>query len=155
VDYLLRVLTVNNKENTMFAKGRSGNPNGRPLGAINKKTQALRLLIEGESRCLVRKVIEKAKEGDIQALKLCLERILPPVKDVPINIRLPEIGKDASSVLNLSREVIKAVTNGEITPIEGEMLIGIIEKYGKAIDLKDLEVRLVALEESINKKGWK
>jgi hypothetical protein len=137
----------------MFEKGQSGNSNGRPVGALNKRTQALRLLIDGEAEGLVRKAVDKAKEGDIQALRLVLERILPPMKDAPINIKLPRVGKKASSVLNFSREVIKAVTDGEITPSEGETLIGIIEKYGKAIDLKELEVRILALEQSIEKKG--
>lgn len=135
----------------MFEKGQSGNRNGRPIGSLNKRTQALQLLIEGEAEGLVRKAIEKAKSGDIQALKLCLERIFPPMKEIPLNIQLPKIGKTASSVLSFSREIIKAVSCGELTPSEGQALIGMVEKYGRAIDLKNLEGRILALEEAIQK----
>jgi len=133
----------------MFKKGESGNEAGRPKGALNKRTQALKLLIDGEADGLVRKVIEKAQEGDTQALKLCLERILPPIKDTPINFDLPKIGKTASSILTFGMAVIKAVANGEITPSEGDMLMNMLEKFGRAIDLKILEERILALEESI------
>ena len=136
----------------MFQKGQSGNRNGRPVGALNKRTEALRLLIDGEGEGLVRKAVEMAKEGDIQALRLCLERILPPVKDAALCLDHSKLGKTASSVLAFSREIINAVTCGEITPSEGEALIGMVEKYGKAIDLKDLEARIIALEGSAIKK---
>ena len=136
----------------MFQKGESGNRNGRPVGALNKRTQTLRLLIEGDAPDLVKKVIDKAREGDMQALKLCLERILPPVKDTPINVELPGIGKSVSSILAFSRELINVVIRGEITLSEGDILMGMIEKYGRAIDLKDLELRILNLEKAIREK---
>ena len=136
----------------MFQKGQSGNIKGRPVGALNKKTQALKLLFDEEAQDLIKKAIELAKKGDIQALKLCLERILPPVKDTTINLELPGIGKSASSILAFCRELIKAVTRGDITPSEGEMLMGMVDKYGRAVDLKDLEARILSLENATNKR---
>jgi len=61
-----------------FRKGRSGNPNGRPAGARNKATETAELLLDGEAAALTRKAVELALAGDAMALRLCLDRIIPP-----------------------------------------------------------------------------
>jgi hypothetical protein len=60
-----------------FAPGKSGNPNDRPKGARNKATIAAESLLDGEVETLTRKLIERAKEGDVGALRFCLDRICP------------------------------------------------------------------------------
>jgi hypothetical protein len=57
-----------------FPKGQSGNPRRRPVGARNTTTVMAEQLLDGESEVLIRKVIERAKEGDMGALRLCLDR---------------------------------------------------------------------------------
>jgi hypothetical protein len=42
---------------------------------------AMEELLDGEGETLTRKAIELAKGGDIQALRLCMERLLPPRRD--------------------------------------------------------------------------
>ena len=74
-----------------FKSGQSGNPGGRPKGALNKITLAAQALLEGEAEALTRKAVELAKNGNPVALRLCLERVLPPWKDRPINFTLPKI----------------------------------------------------------------
>ena len=74
-----------------FKTGQSGNPGGRPKGSLNKATLASQALLDGEAEALTRKVVELAKEGHPVALRLCLERLLPPRKDRPINFTLPKI----------------------------------------------------------------
>ena len=37
------------------------------------------MLLDGEARALTRKAIERALAGDVTALRLCLERIVPVV----------------------------------------------------------------------------
>src|SRR5713101_4821288 len=61
-----------------FRKGRSGNPQGRPPGARNKATETAELLLDGEAEALTRKAVELALAGDAVALRLCLDRIIPP-----------------------------------------------------------------------------
>ena len=79
------------KQGARFRKGQSGNPSGRPRGARNKTTLAVEALLDGEAEVLTRKAVERAKEGDSVALRLCLERILPPRKDRPVSFALPKI----------------------------------------------------------------
>jgi hypothetical protein len=61
------------------ARGRwaAGNP-GRPRGARNAATEAALALLDGEAANLTRRAIDAALAGDAAALRLCLERILPP-----------------------------------------------------------------------------
>jgi hypothetical protein len=60
-----------------FEKGQSGNPAGRPRGSRNKATVLAEAMFEGEVEAIVRMAIGKAKEGDITAIRLCLDRVLP------------------------------------------------------------------------------
>jgi Family of unknown function (DUF5681) len=72
-----------------FEPGISGNPSGRPKGSRNKTTMAVQALLDGKAEALTRKAIELAKGGDITALRLCMERILPPRKDRPLSFDFP------------------------------------------------------------------
>ena len=60
-----------------FRKGKSGNPLGRPRGIRNKATIAAEALFEGEIEGICRKAIEETKRGNIQSIKLVLDRVLP------------------------------------------------------------------------------
>lgn len=62
-----------------FEKGQSGNPAGRPKGIADKRTE-LKSLLEPHAPALVQKVVEKALNGDMQALKICIDRLIPPAK---------------------------------------------------------------------------
>jgi hypothetical protein len=66
-----------------FEPGKSGNPAGKLKGTRNKTTLAVEALFDGESETITRKAIELAKDGDLAALRLCLDRIAPPRKCVP------------------------------------------------------------------------
>jgi hypothetical protein len=69
-----------------FTKGTSGNPGGRPPGSRNRATLLMETLLEGEAEQLTRKAIELALAGDLNALRLCLDRLLPPSKDRLISL---------------------------------------------------------------------
>lgn len=64
-----------------WKKGQSGNPTGKQKGQPDWRTH-LRGMFESNSTKLVQVVIDKALEGDMTALKLCLERVLPALKPV-------------------------------------------------------------------------
>jgi hypothetical protein len=61
---------------------------GRKGRAI-KITLAIEALLDNEA--LTQKAIDLAKEGDLQALRLCLDRLVPPRKDRPVSFELPAI----------------------------------------------------------------
>jgi hypothetical protein len=128
-----------------FKPGQSGNPDGRPKGALNKITLATQALLDGEAEALTRKAVELAKNGNPVALRLCLERLLPSRKDRPINFTLPKI-KGAGDLPKALLAILEAVANGEITPGEGQILTNILEAYRKGLEIADHEARITALE---------
>jgi hypothetical protein len=66
-----------------WAKDTSGNRSGRPAGSKNKSTDLLRQMLEGEAEDITRKAIDLALAGDLPAIRLFMERLLPPRKDGP------------------------------------------------------------------------
>jgi hypothetical protein len=57
----------------------SGNPNGRPKGLQDKRTE-LRGLLAPHAKDLINQAVELAKAGDSSALRLCIDRLVPPVR---------------------------------------------------------------------------
>jgi hypothetical protein len=74
-----------------FAKGNSVNLAGKPKGARHKTTLAMEALLGGESDIITRKAIELAKTGDLIAIRICMDRLLPPRRERPVNVALPKI----------------------------------------------------------------
>jgi Family of unknown function (DUF5681) len=74
-----------------FEKGRSGNPAGRRPSSRNKATLAAATLLWGESEALTRKAVELALAGDPTAMRLCIERLLPPCRERTVKFTLPPI----------------------------------------------------------------
>ena len=85
--------------NPALVKGMvSLNPAGRPKGSVNKFTALARELMSNKSPEIVNKVIEKALEGDVHCLKMCLDRILPVHKAVDSN----RTKSDAQVIINVA-----------------------------------------------------
>lgn len=125
--------------------GQSGNPSGKPRGAINRTTRAVLELLDGESEALTRKAVELAMDGDTTALRICMERIAPPVKDAPISVTLPTV-EGAEDAPKAMAAVLDAMANGQITPSEAGAVAGIVEAYRRSVETAELERRIAALE---------
>jgi hypothetical protein len=136
------------KQAGRFRKGKSGNPAGKPKGSRNKTTLAMEALLDGEAEAIVRKAIEKAKQGDGTALRMCLERIVPPRKDRPVSFELPPI-KTAADALTATGALVAAVANGDITPSEAAELSKLVEGFVKALEATDLAERIGRLERAL------
>ena len=127
-----------------FKSGQSGNPSGRPKGSLNKATLATQALLDGEAEAMTRKVVELAKDGNLAALRLCLERLLPP-RIGPILFSLPPL-EGAQDLPQALKAILDAVARGEITPGEGHTLTAMLDAYRKGLETTDLEARITALE---------
>jgi hypothetical protein len=138
--------TAKKQRGKPFAKGQSGNPLGRPRGLRNKATLAAEALLDGEAEVLTRAAIERGKSGDMAALRLCLDRIVPPRKDRPVAFELPPLQK-AEDAPKAMGAIAAAVACGDLTISEAAELCKIIEVYVRAIEAAELEKRLRAIEE--------
>src|SRR5262245_9519489 len=114
-----------------WPKGVSGNPAGKPKGARSKTTLAAEVLLEGQAAALCQKAINLALDGDVTALRLCLERIAPPRKSRCIQLELPSI--QAVADVNAAQAlVIQSMARGEISPDEAATIANVIETRRKA-----------------------
>ncbi|ETX13263.1 hypothetical protein OCH239_12595 [Roseivivax halodurans JCM 10272] len=121
-----------------------GNP-GRPKGARHRITRAVEELLEGEAEGITRKAVEMALEGDTTAMRLCLERIAPAKKDAPVEFDLPEM-TTAADATKAAQAVLRAVSDGELTPSEATSVMHLVESYRRALETEELERRIAALE---------
>lgn len=133
-----------------FPKGTSGNPAGRPPGSRNRATVAMEALLEGDAERLMRKAIELALADDISAMRLCMERLLPPRKERPIRVDVGPL-ENARQIKEAANTVIRAVAEGEITPGEGEALMNMIAGQASVLATVDLERRVEELEQRLEK----
>ncbi len=126
-----------------FEKGRSGNPGGRRRGSRNKTTLAAAALLAGESEALTRKAVEMALAGDPTAMRLCMERVLPPCRERTVKFSLPPIdaalagqtcGPSPHDVSLAMNAVSSALARGEITPGEAETIAGVVDTFVRAIE---------------------
>jgi len=127
--------------------GESGNPAGKPKGTRCKATVAAQALLDGESEALTRKCVELALDGDMTALRLCLERIVPPRKDAPILVDLPPM-QSAADIPQAVGAILASVAAGQLSPSEGTSLAALVETHRKALETSELEQRIAALEQT-------
>ncbi|WP_411974355.1 DUF5681 domain-containing protein [Sulfitobacter faviae] len=121
-----------------------GNP-GRPRGARHKVTQAIEAMLEGQQEALTQAAIDKALEGDVTALRLCLDRIAPARKDSVVSFHLPTI-ETADDAAKAAKAVLKAVADGEVTPLEAASVMAVVEQFRRTLETTEIERRITALE---------
>lgn len=117
-----------------FAKGKSGNPSGRAKGVLNKRTQLVALL-DPHAESLIARLVELAQGGDVAALKLCMDRILPvpKIKQEPTGIELP-VNMTEKNKAKFKSDLLHAVIDGKMTADEAEKIMKLVDStYGKQI----------------------
>ena len=136
-----------------YKPGESGNPAGRPPGTRNRATESAELLLEGEAEALTRKAVELALGGDPMALRLCLDRLIPPRRGRKVQLaNVPPV----ESIAELSptmAAITMAATTGEITPGEAAELARVVEIYARAVEVTDFDRRLRELEKQYAENG--
>ena len=128
-----------------FGPGSRGNPNGRPVGSKNKATLAAEAILDGEAEALTRKSVDLALNGDVTAMRICMERLVPPRRDRPIYVDLPKV-ETLSDAAQAMSALLGAVTSGELTPSEAEAVAKLLSSFSAALENADFEARLSALE---------
>ena len=134
--------------NHLFQPGQSGNLGGRPRGSLNKTTMAVQALLDGEAESLTRVAVGKALKGDLAALRLCLDRILPVRRERPITVALPEVST-IEGIVEALGVVTSAAAEGEITLGDAATLAGVLETKRKAIETLEIERRITAIEAQV------
>jgi hypothetical protein len=103
--------------------------------------------LDGEAEVLTRKAVSLALDGDVTALRLCLERIAPPRREAPVQFDLPAMNSAADAAIAASA-ILRAVGEGQLAPTEGAHVMALIDSYRQTLETTDLENRIRALEEA-------
>jgi hypothetical protein len=105
----------------------------------------LEQLIEGEAEDVTRTLVNAAKAGDMAAIRLVVDRVLPPRKDRPVAFALPRLEK-AADVVTANAALVAAVAAGDLTPSEAAELSKVLDGYTRAVEAADIQERLARLE---------
>lgn len=122
--------------------GQTGNPKGRPPGksAITQMRESL----SGDVPDILAGLVRAAKTGDVQAARLILERVLPPVKPIEqaVEVALP----DGGTLTAQGRAVLSAVALGDLAPGQGAQLLAAIGSLARVTEIDELTQRIDKLE---------
>jgi hypothetical protein len=132
---------TNKKPANLWQPGQTGNPKGRPPG-ISEITKLRKSLMTDAPEILAG-LVTAAKAGDMQATRLILERVLPPLKPTEQAIGLELTG---DTLTDQGRAVLSAVSAGALAPSQGSQLISAIGALVRVAEIDELERRLSALE---------
>jgi len=89
------------------------------------------------------KAIEMAKAGDQKMMKLFLEPLIPNRVDATIYCD----GWDKGTTQERLQAIIDHVNAGVITPLEGERLSNIVDKYTRSVEMVELSNKIDSLIE--------
>jgi hypothetical protein len=121
--------------NPALKKGVVLNPKGRPKGSLNKYTLLAREMMTEQGPKIVEKVIEKAMDGDVHCLKMCMDRILPVQKAIDPN----KAKQQSQVIINVgASDTIKQ----KIKSVDAERLVEPEEK--------DDDELIIEVSESVN-----
>jgi len=126
-----------------WRKGQSGNPKGRPPGT--GEVARLRAAISAHVPTIIARLVERATmEGDTQAARLLLERVLPPVKAAALAEPLPVPA--TGSLAERAEAVLAAMAAGQASPDAAEAAMAGLATLARLRVIDDLERRISALE---------
>jgi hypothetical protein len=110
-----------------FQPGHSGNPAGRPPGALNKTTLAVEAAMAERAEEIVGSLMDRAKNGEPAPMRLIMERLAPTGRNRPIGIALPVIRtpEDVEAALAV---VTAELAAGKLSISEASAVISLIDR---------------------------
>jgi hypothetical protein len=124
-----------------FAVGNKESP-GRPpgRGAVAEMREAL----STDLHKIIDTIKTQALAGDLQAIRIILERVLPALRpiELPTPLTLPD-----GSLTEQGKAVLAAVAAGDIAPGQGAALLASLGTLAKLTEADLLERRIEALEQ--------
>ncbi len=135
-------MTTPKRPPNQWKPGQTGNPKGRPPG-VSEITR-LRASIAKHVPAILDQLVTAAQGGDVQAARLILERVLPPVKptEQAVAIQLP----DGGTLTAKATAVLSAAAAGDLAPGQAAQLIAALGTLAKISEVDELAARITALE---------
>lgn len=130
------------KKGGPWKPGQSGNPKGKTPGS--GQLQKIRAALSDDVAEILTTLSTAAKSGDVQAARLILERVLPPIRAVEQAqaLAIPAHG----SLTDKAHAVLGAAASGELAPGQAAQLITALGTVAKIAEIDELAARVAALE---------
>ena len=126
-----------------FKAGQSGNPSGRPRGAVSPVTR----LIRESSLDVVATVIDAAKGGDMQAAALILARGIPTLKATVEPVELITAAEfEQMTTQERAEAILAAAVTGRVPPDVAQQLIASLTAVAGVTEWAELARRVEELE---------
>jgi hypothetical protein len=122
---------------------------GRPRGSRNKRTKFAEQM-EDHGEAIIKQCQVMALEKDPVAMRLCMDRLVPPCKPAHHRFRLPR-GNTPADLVKAISTINQQVARGELTAQDGEAMARTVEMQRRAIETEDFERRLTAQEKEMAK----
>jgi hypothetical protein len=121
--------TIQRERSGQFSPGCSGNPKGRPVGALGHATLLKRALTTADDPLKAAEtIVVKAVVGNVACAKFLVDRLDPRPTGRPVMLQFP----DGPGVADRMRCVFETACAGQITPAEANLLSQLLEREGRA-----------------------
>ena len=131
-----------------FKPGQSGNAKGRPPGHGRRSWLRLMHWAKAKQKTSSRRRSRRRKAANSIAAKTILDRVWPPRKGARLQFDLPEVAK-AEELPNAIAAINRQAADGDISPDEASLIVGLLEMQRKAIETADLAERVASLEQRL------
>jgi hypothetical protein len=111
-----------------FRPGQSGNPAGRQLGSRNKSTLLARQILDDRAGALTTAALDRAQEGDAVALRVCMDRVTPPLREQPFNFDMPALVAPPDALI-ATNAIAQAVAHDELPAPAAAVLMKIVRDF--------------------------
>jgi hypothetical protein len=125
---------------------------GRPPGSLNKLTNEARKLLDDHGVPLIRTCIAAGLKGNMKAMMMCLDRLVPLRRQATPNLNLPST-KTIEGVALAYRALGRKIATGKCPAAEAQVIADVLKAQLDLILLNGLEQRLRELEKFQQKKA--
>jgi len=133
--------TVERSTRGRFARGNKASP-GRPPG--RGVVAELRDKLATDIDEIIARVRTQALGGDMQAIRIILDRVMPTLRPVelPAVLALPAEG----TLTQQARAVVQGLADGDLAPAQAAQIVAALGGVAKLVETVELELRIAALE---------
>ena len=123
-----------------FTRGNRASP-GRPPG--RSQATLLRERLATDLDQILDNLLAQARAGDLQAVRLVLDRVLPALRPVE---QAADIDLPAGSLAAQAQAVVQAAAAGDLAPGQAAQLVQAVAGVARIVETDELLKRIEALE---------